>query len=99
MGSKRTVRVATLVVLWMVVASVGSTLAAPGGHHPGLHLRQRGQRQRLQRSSSLSADGTKVAFRSVATNLDPADTDTSRMCMSRTWLPAISPWCRPPTPA
>ena len=30
---------------------------------------------------SLSADGTKVAFHSVATNLDPADTDTcGRLC-------------------
>ena len=45
----------------------------------------------------LSADGTKVAFDSFATNLDPADTDTFAMCMSRIWLPGISPWCRPPT--
>jgi hypothetical protein len=28
--------------------------------------------------ASLSADGTKVAFRSVATNLDPGDTDSRR---------------------
>ena len=47
--------------------------------HPGLDLRHRGQGQRAElRSRSLSADGTKVAFQSVATNLDPADTDSHR---------------------
>ena len=48
-----------------------------GRHHAGVHLRHGGQGQRQQRRSpSLSADGTKVAFASEATNLDPADTDT-----------------------
>jgi Tol biopolymer transport system component len=31
----------------------------------------------ISRSPSLSADGTRVAFHSAATNLDPADTDVS----------------------
>ncbi len=44
--------------------------------HPRLDLRHRHQGQRRElRDRRVSADGNTVAFASVATNLDPADTD------------------------
>ena len=49
--------------------------------------------------ASLSADGTKVAFRSVATNLDPGDTDSRRdIYVKDPSPPATSSSPPPPTP-
>jgi uncharacterized repeat protein (TIGR01451 family) len=72
MGSKRTVRVATLAVLWMVVASVGAALAAPGDIT--LASTSDSGAKGSGFSPSLSGDGTQVAFLSVSF-LDPADVD------------------------
>jgi uncharacterized repeat protein (TIGR01451 family) len=72
MGSKRTARAAMLVALWMMVASVGSALAAPGD----ITLASTSDNgvKGSGFSPSLSGDGTRVAFLSVAF-MDPADID------------------------
>jgi Tol biopolymer transport system component len=74
MGMRR-IGILAVVTIWAVVALAGNALGAPGDITLASTADSGAKGDAASQFPSVSADGTKVAFVSAATNLDPADAD------------------------